>query len=102
MTLTIEVVYAPQPQEQCLLRLAVPSGTTALAAVTNSGLLQRYPELNMHPLSLGVFGKAVSADTILRSLDRVEIYRPLLDDPKEIRRRRAQLQKHARARGTGP
>ena len=102
--LRVEVVYA-LPDSQTLLSLTVPAGTTALQAVDRSGILQRHPDLVLADLSLGVFGKAVRHDTPLRDHDRVEIYRPLLGDPKEIRRRRAaegkSMKRGQRAGGTG-
>jgi putative ubiquitin-RnfH superfamily antitoxin RatB of RatAB toxin-antitoxin module len=82
----IEVVYAlPQRQERVLLDLA--PGSTVLDAIQASGLRQRLPEIKLD--RAGVWGQPVSPDTRLRDLDRVEIYRPLTADPKEIRRKRA-------------
>jgi putative ubiquitin-RnfH superfamily antitoxin RatB of RatAB toxin-antitoxin module len=84
----VEVVYA-LPDEQTLLALEVEAGTTALDAVLQSGILDTYPELDPDDLKLGVFGKTVTADHVLVALDRVEIYRPLLADPREVRRKLA-------------
>ena len=82
----IEVVYAlPQRQERVSLDLA--AGSTVLDAIQASGLLQRLPEIKLG--RAGVWGRPASPDTRLRDRDRVEIYRPLIADPKEIRRRRA-------------
>ena len=82
----IEVVYAlPQRQERVSLDLA--PGSTVLDAIQASGLLQRLPEIKLS--RAGVWGRPASPDTRLRDRDRVEIYRPLIADPKEIRRRRA-------------
>jgi len=82
----IEVVYAlPQRQERVLLDLE--PGSTVLDAIQASGLLQRSPEIKLG--RAGVWGQPVSPDARLRDLDRVEIYRPLTADPKEIRRKRA-------------
>ncbi|HUX26435.1 MAG TPA: RnfH family protein [Burkholderiales bacterium] len=82
----IEVVYAlPQRQERVLLDLE--PGSTVLDAIQASGLLQRSPEIKLG--RKGVWGQPVSPDARLRDLDRVEIYRPLTADPKEIRRKRA-------------
>ena len=82
----IEVVYAlPQRQERVLLDLE--PGSTVLDAIQASGLLQRSPEIKLG--RTGVWGQPVSPDARLRDLDRVEIYRPLTADPKEIRRKRA-------------
>ena len=86
--ITVEVVYA-LPQVQTLLSLRVPVGTTAAEAVRLSGVLVKHPEIDLPKAKLGIFGKHVKADTPLRERDRVEIYRPLIADPKEVRRRRA-------------
>jgi putative ubiquitin-RnfH superfamily antitoxin RatB of RatAB toxin-antitoxin module len=82
----IEVVYAlPQQQERVLLDLA--PGSTVLDAIQASGLLQRLPQIELS--RSGVWGRPVSPDTLLRELDRVEVYRPLIADPKVVRRQRA-------------
>lgn len=91
-TIDIEVVYA-LPHEQNLLRLQVPEGTTVTAAIEQSGLLEKYPEIDLAKNKLGIFGKLTKQDTELRDKDRVEIYRPLIADPKEIRRQRAEAGK---------
>jgi len=84
----VEVLYA-LPQHQDLVRLKLPAGSTVLQAVEASGLLQKYPEIDLTKNRLGIFAKLCKAETGLRDRDRVEIYRPLLADPKEIRRQRA-------------
>lgn len=86
---SVEVAYA-RPDKQCIVQLEVEQGCTALAAVQASGITVEFPEIDLGVLKIGIFGKAVSADTVLRANDRVEIYRPLLADPKEVRRRRAE------------
>ena len=83
----IEVVYA-LPAAQTLVCLRVSAGATVEQALTQSGLLARYPALDLATARVGVFGKIVTLDTLLRAGDRVEIYRPLLIEPKEARRRR--------------
>lgn len=98
-TIQVEVVYAA-PHQQQVHALQLPAGTTAQQAVEQSGLLQAHPELLNQPLVLGIYGKAVKADQVLRARDRVEIYRPLLGDPKEIRRRRAAEAQQRRLQGT--
>ena len=61
-----------------------------MQAVEASGLLQKYPEIDPGGVNkLGVFAKLAKADTVLRDRDRVEIYRPLIADPKEVRRQKA-------------
>jgi len=85
----IEVVYA-LPDEQILLKRSVPKGTTVAAAIQSSGILDKYPEIDLQRNKLGIFGKLTKADAVLRDKDRIEIYRPLLADPKEVRRKRAE------------
>lgn len=85
----IEVVYA-LPHEQVLLRQQVLPGTTVKEAIQASGLLQKYPEIDLATGKLGIFGKLTKPDTVLREKDRIEIYRPLIADPKEVRRKRAE------------
>ena len=87
--INIEVVYA-LPEEQILLRRSVPAGTTAAEAVSASGLLEKHPEIDLAVNKLGIFGKLTKADAVVRDKDRIEIYRPLIADPKEVRRKRAE------------
>lgn len=87
--INIEVVYA-LPHEQTLLKQAVPEGITVVEAVRLSGILDKYPEIDLATGKLGIFGKLTKADTVLRDKDRIEIYRPLIADPKEVRRKRAE------------
>ena len=98
--IAIEVVYAT-PEKQLLLGLNVPVGTTARRAVLLSNIQNHFPEINLESLNLGVFGKVLSnADAhVLQAGDRVEIYRPLLLDPKEVRKRRAEQAKARAASG---
>lgn len=84
----VEVAYA-KPEEQLILRLEVPSGTTALQAIELSGIAQRFPEIDINDLKLGIFGKLKKSDQLLASGDRVEVYRKLIADPKEVRKQRA-------------
>ena len=86
-TIKIEVVYA-LPERQMLLALEVEEGTTAREAVERSGILLRYPEIDLARGRVGIFGKLAQLDAALCDGDRVEIYRPLIADPKEARRRR--------------
>ena len=87
--INIEVVYA-LPDEQTLLKKAVPAGATVMEGLLASGLLGKYSGLDLAAHKLGIFGKLTKPDTVLRDRDRIEIYRPLLADPKEVRRRRAE------------
>ncbi|MBI3141026.1 MAG: RnfH family protein [Rhodocyclales bacterium] len=87
-SISVEVVYA-LPQRQELVRLKLPAGSTLQQAVEASGLLQKHPEIDFGKNKLGVFGKLSKPDALLRDHDRVEIYRPLIADPKEVRKKRA-------------
>lgn len=84
----VEVAYA-LPKQQLIIPVNVAEGTTAEAAVLASGIMEKFPEIDLSANKLGIFGKLVKSDTMLRHLDRVEIYRPLIADPKEVRRQRA-------------
>ena len=84
----IEVAYAT-PQKQLILECEVEPGTTARNAVRQSGIDQHFPQINLEDCDIGVFGRAVTDDYQLTDGDRIEIYRPLIADPKEIRRQRA-------------
>lgn len=86
--IAVEIAYA-KPEKQLILTLKVPQGTTAEQAVIASGMLQKFPEIDLAANKIGIFGKMVKPDTELREKDRVEIYRPLIADPKEVRRQRA-------------
>ncbi|MEQ8515652.1 MAG: RnfH family protein [Chromatocurvus sp.] len=99
-TLAVEVAYA-LPDRQRILRIEVNPGTTALEAVRQSAIEEEFPELTVDERSpLGIFGQAVPASQVLENGDRVEIYRPLLIDPKEVRRARAAKAKAGRAQET--
>jgi len=87
--INIEVVYA-LVNRQTLLKQSVPAGTTVAEAVQASGILGKHPEIDLANNKLGIFGKLAKADAVLRDKDRIEIYRPLLADPKEVRRKRAE------------
>jgi putative ubiquitin-RnfH superfamily antitoxin RatB of RatAB toxin-antitoxin module len=95
----VEVVYA-LPTEQMLVRLQLPPGATVGQAIRQSGLLERYPEIALATVPVGVFGKIVTLDTLLQAGDRVEIYRPLTVDPKEARRRRVKLRAAKKSNST--
>ncbi|MCB5191844.1 RnfH family protein [Methylobacillus arboreus] len=85
--ISVEVAYA-LPDKQLILKVEVPTGTTALEAVLQSGIADHFPGLDVKQSKLGVFGEIVRADSLLQAHDRVEIYRPLQADPKEARRKR--------------
>jgi putative ubiquitin-RnfH superfamily antitoxin RatB of RatAB toxin-antitoxin module len=84
----VEVAYA-KPEQQVIITLIVAQGTTAEQAVKLSGLLARFPEINDSELKLGIFGAVCKPEQLVKKGDRVEIYRPLIHDPKEARRQRA-------------
>lgn len=87
----IEVAYA-LPDKQTLLAISVAEGTTVKQGVELSGILQQYAELDLQKNAVGIFGKRVLQidQQELQDGDRIEIYRPLQADPKEVRRRRAE------------
>lgn len=84
----IQVCYA-RPEWQFLRELCVAPGTTIRGAIRASGLLEEAPEIDLSTARVGVYGKLQELDAPLREHDRVEIYRPLIADPKDARRRRA-------------
>lgn len=92
MVIDIEVVFADE-QRQFILLLQVMEGCTVQVAIEQSGVLNEFPTLNLTRNKIGIFGKEVNLDTVLQAGDRVEIYRPLLIDPKQARRQRAHKQK---------
>ncbi len=86
--MTVEVAYA-RPDEQRIIELQVPPGTTIAEAIERSGITELFPEIDLSKNKVGIFGKLAKLDTELQPGDRVEIYRPLIADPKEARRKRA-------------
>jgi putative ubiquitin-RnfH superfamily antitoxin RatB of RatAB toxin-antitoxin module len=84
----VEVTYALE-KKQTLLELEVSEGTTLKQAVELSGIIDTYPQIDLTKDKTGIFGKIAKLDTILREKDRVEIYRPLIADPKQVRKERA-------------
>jgi hypothetical protein len=98
----VEVAYA-KPGEQALERLTADAGDTVESVITQSGLLERFPEIDLNTNKVGIFGKVSALSATLHDGDRVEIYRPLIADPKEARKKRAaegkSMKKGARAQG---
>ncbi len=84
----IEVAYAT-PEKQIILECRIEPGTAARDVVGLSAIDQHFPEIDPENCDMGVFGKAIAANYELQDGDRIEIYRPLIADPKEIRRQRA-------------
>lgn len=94
-TIRVEVAHA-LPEKQALLVVDVPPGTTLMQAIEASGIRDAFPGLVVDPKRLGIFGRKAQPDDVLQEADRVEIYRPLIADPKEARRQRAAQEKKAR------
>ena len=86
--LPVEVVYATAEQ-QLLLAFEVPAGTSVGEAVRLSGIAAQLPGVPVYECPLGIFGKVVVPEHIMQAGDRIELYRPLLIDPKEVRKQRA-------------
>ena len=88
--LNVEVAYA-RPERQKIVSVQVPEGTTMVEAVRLSGIVQLFPEIDPETIDMGIFGKVVKnpASQALRDGDRIELYRPLLIDPKQARLNRA-------------
>ncbi len=86
--ITIEVAYA-LPQQQLIIPVQVTPETTAEQAIQLSGILAKFPDIDLSQNQIGIFGKLTKLDAPLRHLDRIEIYRPLIADPKEMRKQRA-------------
>lgn len=84
----IEVAYAT-PERQQIIPLRVPQGTTVADAIERSQIKNYFPEIDLNEQKVGIWSKAVKLEHELREGDRIEIYRPLIADPKAVRRRRA-------------
>lgn len=92
----MEVAYA-LPHKQAILALDVAAGTTALKAAQQSGITGKFEGIDLDNAKFGLFGKAVAPGQVLQDGDRVEIYRPLVADPKEVRKARAARVKERKA-----
>ena len=92
--ITVEVAYA-RPDSQKIVTVIIPEGTTVLQAALQSDICKYFPEIVLSEAKIGVFGKlsANPAAQIVNAGERVEIYRPLIADPKEVRKRRAEQTK---------
>jgi uncharacterized protein len=84
----VEVAYA-RPDTQAIITLDLPERSTAEQAIRQSGVMARFPEIDLEKNRIGIFSRPCPLDQALREGDRVEIYRPLIADPKEARRNRA-------------
>lgn len=87
-TVTVELIYV-EPNSQFSLSLDLADGSNIEQAIAHSGILEQYPEIDLSVNKVGIYSKIKTLDTILTTGDRIEIYRPLLADPKEARRQRA-------------
>jgi putative ubiquitin-RnfH superfamily antitoxin RatB of RatAB toxin-antitoxin module len=90
----VQVCYAT-PQRQFLFEVSLAPGATVHQAIKASGLLEQAPEVDVSVCKVGIYGKLKSLDTEVCDGDRVEIYRPLIADPMESRRRRASKRERA-------
>jgi putative ubiquitin-RnfH superfamily antitoxin RatB of RatAB toxin-antitoxin module len=93
--MTVEVAFA-LPNRQALISLTVPVGTTVQEAIERSNISGEFPEIDLREAAVGIFGKLANLGSTLRDRDRVEIYRPLIADPKAGRRRRAENRSRAK------
>lgn len=86
--IAVEVAYA-LPDSQVIIPVKVDTDMTVEEIIHHSGILEKYPDINLKTNKVGVFGKLTKLSSTLREGDRIEIYRPLIADPKEVRRQRA-------------
>jgi len=84
----VEVAYA-LPDVQVIIPLYVKKGATVEQVIHQSGVLKDFPDIDLDASKVGIFSKLAKKDTVLREKDRVEIYRPLIADPKAVRKQRA-------------
>lgn len=88
--ITVEIAYA-LPDKQLILTVKISPKSTVETAIHASGILQRFPEIDLKVNKIGIFSKFTQLNSSLRDLDRIEIYRALIADPKTVRRQRAQM-----------
>jgi hypothetical protein len=100
-TITVEVAYAT-PEEQRIISLEVLPGVTLRQAIEQSGILEHFSQIDLANAKVGIFGKLKKLDETLRAGDRVEIYRPLIADPKQVRKQRAAAGKAMKKGGGAP
>ena len=84
----VEVAYA-LPEEQVIISIKVPTKFNVKQAIEKSGIQKKFPEIDLSKNKVGIFGKQTTLDHLLSDRDRIEIYRPLILDPKEMRRKSA-------------
>jgi len=90
--ITVEVSYA-MPDEQVILTVEVPEDCIVEEAIKRSGILERFPQIDLATDKCGIFGKMCKLNAKLRNKDRIEIYRKLIADPKESRRQKAEMER---------
>lgn len=90
--MSIELAYA-LPDVQALLKIDVQEGSTVQQAIEQSGILRQFPQIDITQDKVGIFSKVCKLDRVLSQGDRIEIYRPLLTDPKQRRREKAEKAK---------
>ena len=88
----VEVAYA-LPEEQVIISIKVPTKSDVKQAIKKSGIQKKFPNIDLSKNNVGIFGKKTTLDHPLKDRDRIEIYRPLILDPKEMRRKRAAKKK---------
>ena len=88
----VEVAYAI-PGEQVIISIKVPTIFNVQQAIEKSGIQKKFPSIDLSKNKVGIFGKQTTLDHLLKDRDRIEIYRPLILDPKEMRRKRAAKKK---------
>ena len=88
----VEIAYA-MPNEQVILSIKVPTKSDVKQAIEKSGIQIKFPSIDLSKNKVGIFGKKTTLDHVLKNRDRIEIYRPLILDPKEMRRKRAAKKK---------
>ena len=91
----IELAYGLADRQELHI-MRVEEGTTVRQAALRSPIAERFPDVDLNTAPLGIFGKVVKDDTVLRAHDRIEVYRPLLIDPKDARRKRVQDKEEGR------
>lgn len=94
--INVEVAYA-LPDKQSIVKVEVAEGTSAIDTVNQSGITNQFEDIDLENARLGIFGKVIANTQVLKEGDRVEIYRPLIADPKEVRKARAARAKERRA-----
>ena len=96
--IVIEVAFAT-PERQMIISIKVKNGITVKEVIELSGILNEFHGISLDDHPVGIFGKITTLDHPLRDRDRVEIYRPLIADPKEIRRKRAAADNNIKKNG---